>query len=370
VGPLTAGWLQAALHHPGPRGLLVWQWLALIPMAALAGILGKILGRATTAVGKRLTSRTATHWDDRTVEDLRGPVSLAWAVGLFWASLPLLEAAAAGEAFVEIALQAVLFAAFFWALLRLVEVGRQMIAVLPWAQTNPASRSLLQLGSRVAKIITFVIAGIAIVSQFGYPVASLLAGLGIGGLAVALAAQKTLENVLGAFAIGFDQPFREGDFIGVENVVGTVEDIGLRSTRIRTPDRTVVTIPNGRLADMRVETFAVRDRLRLGGTLGLEYGTTLEQMRAVLEGLERVLRAHPKIWPDGLVVRFKELAASSLDIEINAYFQTKDWSEFQLIRQEVLLQFMAVVQGAGCSFAFPTQTIHLAQPEEGPWKRP
>jgi MscS family membrane protein len=186
-----------------------------------------------------------------------------------------------------------------------------------------------------------------------------VAGLGLGGLALALAAQKTVENLFGAFSIGVDQPFREGDFVKVEDFVGTVEAIGLRSTRFRTLDRTIVTLPNGKVADMRLESFAVRDRLRLASVIGLVYETTVAQMREVLSGFEQVLRAHPKIWPDNVVVRFREFAGSSLDIEVMAWFQTSDWREFQLIRQDVLLQFMEVVERVGTSFAFPTQTIHL-----------
>jgi MscS family membrane protein len=356
--------IKGILWSAGPRGLLVWQWLALVPMAVVALVLGRILGRVTSSVGKKLTSKTGTHWDDKAMDDLRKPIGLAWGVGLLWASLPLLDATGAAESFLRVLLRAVLFAVFFWSLLRLVEVGRQFLTTRPWARANPASRSLLQLGTRAAKVVTFVIAVIAIVSELGYPVGSLLAGLGIGGLAVALAAQKTLENVLGAFSIGFDQPFREGDFVHIEDFVATVETIGLRSTRFRTLDRTLVTIPNGRLADMRIENFAPRDRLRLACTIGVEYGTSVEQMRLLLAGLERVLRQHPKIWPDAVVVRFKEYAASSLDIEVMAWFQTSEWSEFQLIRQEVLLQFMGVVEACGCSFAFPTTTVHVARPPE------
>jgi MscS family membrane protein len=111
---------------------------------------------------------------------------------------------------------------------------------------------------------------------------------------------------------------------------------------------------------MRLESYTARDRMRLACTVGLVYETTAAQMRQVLEGLEAVLRAHPKIWPDTVVVRFKELAASSLDIEVMACFQTPDWGEFQLIRQEVLLDFMAVVERAGTGFAFPTRTVHVA----------
>jgi MscS family membrane protein len=160
-------------------------------------------------------------------------------------------------------------------------------------------------------------------------------------------------------SLGIDQPFREGDFVKIEDFVGTVEAIGLRSTRIRTLDRTLITIPNGRLADMRLESFAARDRLRLACIVGLVYATTAEQLRQVLAGLEQVLRAHPRIWPDAVVVKFQALGASSLDIEVMAWFTTSDWGEFQGIRQEILLGFVEVVERAGTSFAFPTRTVHV-----------
>jgi MscS family membrane protein len=208
-------------------------------------------------------------------------------------------------------------------------------------------------------VAVVAVGAVAALSRLGYPVAGLLAGLGLGGLAFALAAQKTVENLFGSLSLAVDAPFRVGDFVKVEDFVGTVEAIGLRSTRIRTLDRTVVAIPNGRLADMRLESFSARDRMRLACTVGLVYETSAAQMRQVLEGLEDALRRHPLIWPEAMVVRFKEFGASSLDIEVMAWFQTSSWPEFQLIRQEVLLQFMEVVEGAGTSFAFPTRTVHV-----------
>jgi MscS family membrane protein len=148
-------------------------------------------------------------------------------------------------------------------------------------------------------------------------------------------------------------------------VAGTVEKIGLRSTRIRTLDRTVVTLPNGKVADSKIETFAARDRIRLACTLGLEYGTTVDQMRAVLAGIEQALRAHPKIWPDTVTVAFKAFGESSLDVEVMAWFQTADWNEFVAIRQEMFLAFMRVVQEAGTGFAFPTRTVRVVQEGTG-----
>jgi MscS family membrane protein len=194
----------------------------------------------------------------------------------------------------------------------------------------------------------------------GYPVGTLLAGLGIGGLAIAFGAQKTIENVFGSLSLVVDQPFRVGDFVSVDNFVGTVEDIGLRSTRFRTLDRTLISIPNGKLAEQRLESFEARDRMRLATTLAIQYGTTHAQMQAVLDGLERVLREHPLIWPDAVTVKFKALAESALEIEVMAWFKVPTWAEFQRCRQEVLLRFMQVVEDAGTAFAFPTHTVHLA----------
>jgi len=210
-------------------------------------------------------------------------------------------------------------------------------------------------------VVVFGIAVTAILSDFGYPVASLVAGLGLGGLALALAAQKTVENLFGAFSIGVDQPFRQGDTIKVDGVLGSVELIGLRSTRIRTLDRTVVTIPNGKLADARVECFAARDRIRMLCTLGLTYSTTAAQMREILAGCEKHLRDHPRVWQDELHVRFVAFADSSLNVEVQAWFDTKDWYEYLRLREDAMLAFVEIVERAGSSFAFPTRTLHLAK---------
>jgi MscS family membrane protein len=258
------------------------------------------------------------------------------------------------------ALRAAFLLVFFWAVWRAVDVVSDVALRSHWAHGSAASRSLIPLAERIAKVVILAMAAVASLSLLGYPVASLIAGLGLGGLALALAAQKTVENLFGAFSLGVDQPFRVGDFVKIEDFVGTVEVIGLRSTRFRTLDRTLITIPNGRLAEMRIESFAVRDRLRLAMALGLVYDTTAAQMREVLTGFERVLRAHPKIWPESLTVRFSAFSSSSLDIEIMAWFETPDWNEFLGIRETILLQLMDVVEQAGTSFAFPTQTIHVA----------
>jgi MscS family membrane protein len=286
-------------------------------------------------------------------------MTLAGTLAAFLTALPLLTVEPTDVMTLRRIARALLLVTLFWGLWRTIEVSHSAALRSAWAHRVPSSRALVPLGARAAKALILAIAAIAVLAMFGYPVASLIAGLGLGGLAFALAAQKTVENLFGAFSIGVDQPFREGDFVRIEDFVGTVEAIGLRSTRFRTLDRTLITIPNGKLADMRLESFTERDRLRLATVIGLVYSTTSAQLRDVMSGFETVLRNHPKIWPDTVVVRFREFAASSLDIEIMAWFLTTDWGEFQQIREHVLMQLMEVVEAAGTSFAFPTRTVHL-----------
>ncbi|MBC7792070.1 MAG: mechanosensitive ion channel family protein [Clostridia bacterium] len=340
-------------------GLVVWQVVAVPLLLVLAWLVAVLASRVTCAIARRLAQRTTGTWDDALVERLRGPATLGWLVAIIFLAKPFLTLPTGPSDLLVRALRAVLLVVVFWTVARTIEIMHCAVAASQWIATRAGTRALLPVISRVARVAVFGFAVVALLSELGYPVASIIAGLGVGGLAVALAAQKTIENLFGAFAIGADQPFREGDFVKVEDFVGTVESIGLRSTRIRTLDRTIISLPNGKLADMRLESFTARERMRLATTIGLVYETSAEQLRQVLSALEATLRAHPKIWPDAVVVRFSALGATSLDIEIMAWFQTPDWGEFQLIRQDVLMQFMDVVQKAGTSFAFPTQSIHL-----------
>jgi MscS family membrane protein len=153
--------------------------------------------------------------------------------------------------------------------------------------------------------------------------------------------------------------------VRIDTLQGTVEAIGLRSTRVRTPERTLVTIPNGLLAGQRIESLTARDRMRLACTLGLAYGTTTAQIREVLQSCERILKAQPKLWPHDLFVRFKEVGGASLDLEILAWFETT-WEEFTLIRQEVLLQFLEAVEKSGARLASPSQTVSVVTAPPAP----
>jgi MscS family membrane protein len=348
------------LLQMGPWGLAYWQWAGLGTAIVLAWLLGRFGARLGLWIAQRLAGKTESTLDDELVDRLAGPFRLLASVGLMRLALaPLGLTASAHKVVIDVLLALFAFT-LVWGTLRAVDVMTAYLQRAQWATDRPAARAVVLLLSRIAKVLVIVIAGIGVLSGIGLPVASLLAGLGIGGIALAFGAQKTVENLFGAVSIGVDQPFRQGDFVRLDaDVMGTIETIGLRSTRIRTLDRTMVTLPNGRLADMRIETFAARDRVRFTTVLNLVYGTTAAQLREVLAGFERTLREHPGVWKEDVTVRFMGFGPSSLDIEIIAFFATSQMAEFRAWRQEVLLGFMDVVEAAKTSFAFPTRTVHL-----------
>lgn len=349
---------RSLLDTLGPLGLTWFQWLGLLTILAVSVLFGKLAGRIVRAVAGRIVRRTRATWDDALLERIAGPLSAALGLALVAALLPALDLPRAAGSVAYRLVRVGYFLVFYWTLFRLVDVGFHLLGESMWARSGP-SRSLLPLGSRVAKVGVLAIGVVAVLSYLGYPVASLIAGLGIGGLAVALAAQKTVENLFGAFSIGVDEPFRVGDVVRIEDFMAIVERIGLRSTQFRTFDRTIVTIPNGKLADSRVESFTARDRLRLLTTVGVEYGTTEAQLRQVIAGIEGVLRNHPKLFPEGMAVTLTGLGPSSIDIEVLCWFATEDFAEFRRIRQDVLLQILRVVEEAGTAVAFPTRTVHV-----------
>ena len=349
--------MQELNERLGERGA---AWLVgggvLVAAMIVGWVIGVIVHRALAAAARR----SEATWDDALVVRLRRPLAVVPAVIAGWLAVPALPLNAPARSITSAGLNLLTTLVVIWLAFRVVDAALATLATRAWARERPATRSLLSMGARITKLLIVVFAVITALAALGVPVASLVAGLGIGGLAVALAAQKTIANLFGALSIGVDRPFREGDMVKVGDVEGTVEAIGLRSTRIRTAARTVVTIPNADLADTRSESFAACDRFQFATTIGLEYGTSAATLRAVVDQLDAHLRAMPKVWPERVRVRFVGLGASSLDIRVQCWFVTGDWDEFLVLRQDALLAIMEIVERAGCAFAFPTQTLHVA----------
>jgi MscS family membrane protein len=351
--------LPEGLRSHGPGGLLWWQWLALPLALALAWGLGSLLGWLTRRLLGHFAARTETQWDDLLLGRLARPLTAMWAIAVAFLLEPWLAFGRAVDDRAEHVLRAAAWFVLFWGLSRAAVVGSSAARAAATARQDAGLAGMLPLGQKIARALLFALGVVALLNELGFQVTSVLAGLGIGGLAFAFGAQKTVEHLFGSIAIGIDQPFRVGDFVSLEGVTGTVESIGGRSTRVRTLDRTLVTFPNGKLAEARCESISARDRIRLWTHLGLSYASTAGQVRRVLAEVEGALRAHPKIWPDTVLVRLADLKDSTLDVEVMAWFQTTDWNEFTAIRQELLLRFLEIVEQAGTTLAFPTQTVHV-----------
>jgi MscS family membrane protein len=221
--------------------------------------------------------------------------------------------------------------------------------------------SLLQLGKKLVKILAILTSALLIFYVAGINLTAVIAGLGVGGIALALAAQKTLENLIGGITIVTDQPIRVGDFCRVGDCKGTVLAVGLRSTRIRTLAQTVVSIPNGQLALMNIENFSLRSKIWFNHTLSLRYETTPEQLRYILAEIRRMLHGHPKVESTSARARFIGFGDSSLNLEVFAYVWETDYQAFLPVQEELLLKIMDLVGESGSGFAFPSQTTYLAQ---------
>jgi MscS family membrane protein len=226
---------------------------------------------------------------------------------------------------------------------------------------NQEAVSALLFLRRAAKTALIILCVIMILSTLGFDVTTGLAALGIGGIALALGAQKTVENFVGSVTLIADRPVRVGDFCKVGDITGTVQQIGMRSTQIRTNDRTVVTIPNGEFSSLKIENFTHRDRFLFHPIFGLRFETSPEQIRSLLGELRNALTSNPKVDPNPARVRFIEIGVDSLNIEIFAYINAANFDEFLEVQEELYLRMITIIKDSGTDFAFRSQTIYLAE---------
>lgn len=221
--------------------------------------------------------------------------------------------------------------------------------------------ALVRLGGRLFEAAVVFIGALVLLRRVGLDVTPVLAGLGVGGIAVALASQKTLENLFGGIMVTGDSPVRIGNYCRVGSLAGTVEDIGLRSTRIRTLNRTVISIPNAEMASTSIENFGARDKMYFSHTLCLRYDTTADQLRAVLDGTRRILSADARLEPATSRVRLIKLSPSGFDVECIAYVLTPEFDIFLGVQEELLLRIMDLVASCGTTLALPSQALYVSK---------
>lgn len=363
---LGAPWLRErlprTLMREGPFNVYYWQWIGLGLAVPVVLLLAWGLGALLRNLLGRIARHTVTEWDDLLLEHLRGPFRL-WAASLaIGPLLALLDLNTRVAGFFTSLTRGLVLISIFWGLLRIIRLAQNRVANAAWATgQGTQARTLVPLLGNFLRVTLAIIALLVALAQFGYPVGTLLAGLGIGGIAVALAAQKTVEHLFGSVSLAADNAFRVGDWVRAGASEGAVERIGLRSTSLRTVDRTVVRIPNGRLADERIETFGERDRILLRTDIDLTYTTTPEQLERIRDALEAALRAHPLIFTDVVRVNVVAFTDSAIRLNVVSWFLTTDYQEFLHIRHEMLIAFMRIIADNGSSFAFPSRTIYHVQ---------
>jgi|SRR5579871_589062 len=323
----------------------VWRWIALVAASVALWIVAGILSRALVVVLRPLVEATG----------FRGPVHIALVVVGLRVVMEFASPATLSRTFLERALGLTLSLAVAWA----GAVAVDLIAERWRSRLDPrmqaVSYSVLPLGRQVLKLSFFLVAILGVLSAWGFNTTAILAGVGVGGIAIALAAQKTIEDLFGGISVISDRPVLVGDVCHFGDRTGTVMHIGLRSTRIRTPDRTVISVPNAQFATMTLENISGRDKIWFHPTLNLRRDTTSDQLSRVLASFREILVGHPKVETGKIPVRFVGAGVYSLDVEVVAYVTTSDYDEFLEIQQDLLLQMLRAVEQAGTALAVPLQ---------------
>jgi MscS family membrane protein len=344
----------------------LWIWIALAALALLLFVLSRLLSRLFLAICTPLADRFAKSLRSYRLESLTDPLRLLISLVVFRAAMEIVTPSALLRDYLLKLLA-------FLATLGVAALAMRSIDI---ASTHIRGRSgteralaysVFPLGLRIVRIGVFLIAGLVILASWGYNTNAILAGLGVGGLAVALAAQKTIENLFGAVALISDRPVLVGDFCQFGTLTGTVEDIGLRSTRIRTNGRTMVTIPNSSFSTMTIENFSRRDRIWFHPTLRLRRDTAPEKVGEMMDATVAVLRDHPMVQIGDVPVRFTTITDYSLDLEVFAYVNTPDFDEYLKVQSALLLKLLEAGQRHGVGFAVPVaESITINPPTLNP----
>ncbi|KAF5415499.1 MAG: Small-conductance mechanosensitive channel MscMJ [Candidatus Methanogaster sp.] len=249
-------------------------------------------------------------------------------------------------------------------MLNLIDIVAYCMHQVTLKTETKLDEQLVPLVIKSLKVVVVMLTVLFLIQNLGGNVTSLLAGLGIGGLALALAAQDTVSNIFGSVTVFSDRSFHIGDWIRVNGVEGTVEDVGLRSTRIRRFDQALVTVPNSRFIKSEIVNFTRMKKRRIKFNLGVSYKTSRKQMEEVVEGINRIIKEDSGFDHNFHMVHFTEFGAYSLDIFIYCFTKTTVWNEFLVVRERFNLQIMQLLEELGVEIAYPSQTIFVEETEE------
>lgn len=338
-------------------GTSLWIWIALVLAALLISLVSRLLSKLFLLILKPFAHRYSKLHAHR-LEVFVEPLRLVFSVMVFGALIEVIGPSALLRDYLFKLLTLLFILGCASILMRVVDIISDTISSRLDPRQRAFSYSVLPLFVRAVKIILFCIAILFVLSAWGYNTNTILAGLGVGGVAVALASQKTIENLFGGISVITDRPVLVGDFCQFGGQVGTVEDIGLRSTRIRTLDRTLVTVPNSQFSTMTLENFSKRDRMWFHPTLNLRRDTRPNQIRQMMDAVMTILKADPKVDPTSVPLRFTKIGKESFDLEIFAYVLTPDSDEFLRVQTDLLLKIVEAAAELKVEFAVPiTETV-------------
>jgi MscS family membrane protein len=341
----------------------IYRWIVFILALAIAIVLGSAVGHALFPLLRCALRRLTGEEDKNALASIKAPIRVVLIAGVILL-FSNLAATLYMRQFWKTVGGTVAIVGLAWLLIRLIRILSALHARHLLSRQMQGKIAMWALFSRLSKAAVVFAAALLLLHNAGANLTGVLTGLGVGGIAVALGAQKTLENLFGGMMIISDEPMRVGDFCRIGDQMGTIEDIGLRSTRIRTLSRTVVAIPNGQLALMNIENFSVRDKFWFHHTIGLLYETSADQLRYVLAEIRKMLREHSKVETDDARIRFVGFGSSSLNLEVFAYVNADEMPEFLGIQEDLLLRTMDIVIKSGTHIAFPSQTTYVASDEQ------
>jgi MscS family membrane protein len=345
------------------EGMPLWQWLALVLLIPVATVVGWLV---LVVLQIPLRWWAGRHGQPELAE-WRRVSSPAWLLAATlihrilasYLGMPLLHR----HYYEQVTAVAVIVGAN-WILWRVIRWFLRRVRNRALARGHGGTGSLMLLGERIIKALVFVMAVFSIFGILGFNMSTALAGLGIGGLAIGFGAQQTIANLFGGVSVLGDEVIRVGDVCKFGDRTGTVEDIGLRSTRVRTEERTLLAIPNGTVATINVENLSRREKLLFKTVLGFDLGTSSDHLRAILAEIRQILAANPQVETKTIRVRLTELAAASINVELVCYVLTQDFDKFAEVREALLLQIMKFVEDSGASLAKPSQTLYLGNESE------
>ncbi len=351
--------------HKKFMGLELWQYLGILILIIISFILHKclawIIDRVLLRVSIRFVNKDLT---DKYIHPIAKPLSLFVIMLLISILFPILQLPITVSKYIFIALKIL---TPFYAILvfyRSVDLVTYYFQKFADRTESTLDDQLVPLVRRALKAFVVAIGILFILQNLDYNITALLAGISIGGLAFALAAQDTIKNLFGSIMIFVDRPFQVGDWIISPGIEGTVEEVGFRSTRVRTFYNSVTSIPNGKLADQAVDNMGVRIFRRFKTNIALTYDTPPEKIEVFIKELKELVKNHPKTRKDYFEIHMNEMADFSLNILFYIFFEVPSWTEELEARHEILLSILKLGKKIGIEFAFPTQTLHVERLSE------